>query len=465
MSAKIITHVVNTALAIMVSIALPALAQEKTTEIIPKATDDRCGGFGWNPAVQASVPVAYPLILDLTFDGTLQKEATSLSDTLADSLALSGAFDINGRDMAPVGGAITWISPLAFDYLGWRRAGNWMVVTGTIKPTDDGSRDLFAVSLQTYMTEEGDVLKIAKSDAVLKRSEISAFAGRYVNALTGCITGLPGVLETRILYGKKANKRAVKEIWMTKTGSREQYQVSHDGQLAMLPAWAPGGAFAWTGYRKGNPDIYVDGKAFGTRPGMNTGIAFSPDGVYAALTWAPESASDIYLVSSVTGEIVARLTDSKSINTSPAWSPDSRQIAFVSDRLGFPQIFIMNSDGTDEQPLCLPGAYNTGPDWSPDGSTIIYQSRGKGSRFSIWAYDIHTGTSKQLSRDGYNNEEPSFSPDGRSIVYTSSRGGRKLLFVMNSNGSGARPAFPGDTETETEYFTPAWERMIPIPKR
>jgi len=136
-------------------------------------------------------------------------------------------------------------------------------------------------------------------------------------------------------------------------------------------------------------------------------------------------------------------------------------MAFVSDRQGFPNVFVMNSDGTDQSPLPVPGNYNTGPDWSPDGTTIVYQSRGENSRFSIWTFNVDTGAIRRISRDRYNNEEPSWSADGRFIVYTSSRNGRKQLFIMNADGSGARPVFSDDSE----YFTPAWERRIPAAAR
>ena len=43
------------------------------------------------------------------------------------------------------------------------------------------------------------------------------------------------------------------------------------------------------------------------------------------------------------GKQLARLTNNSAIEVSPAWSPDGRQIAFVSDRLGKPQVFIMKS--------------------------------------------------------------------------------------------------------------------------
>lgn len=419
----------------------------------PAPADSRCGEFGWNPAVQATVPVAWPLILDLSPKGALENEAVRLGESLAGYLGMTGAFEVLRRDIAPTGGAITWVSPMAFDYLGWRQAGSWMVVTGTVLPRDDGQVE---VSFMAFLTEEGDVLQISNASAVIPVQEAARFAGRYVEAVSACVTGVPGMLDTRVVYARKP-AGGIKEIWVSEMGSGEQALVSGDGKLAVLPAWGPGGSMAWTGYALGNPDVYLNGRKLGERNGMSTGIAFAPDGSFAALTWGYEASSDIYLIDPADGREVARLTSSPGDDMSPAWSPDSEKIAFVSDRYGYPNIFVMNRDGTEQQALQLPGNYNTGPDWSPDGTKIAWQSRGEGSRFSIWTYDVHSGAVRKVSRDRNNNEEPSWSSDGRFIVYTSTRGGRKQLFVMNADGSGARPVFSDDAD----YFTPAWERRIP----
>ena len=423
----------------------------------PGPADERCGNFGWNAAIQATVPVAWPQIMDLSQKGVLRDDAVGLADSTAGLLAMTGAFRVLGQDVAPTGGAITWISPLAFDYLGWRQAGAWMVVTGSLTPEAEGQ---VRVTMMAFLTEEGDVLQVSNSSALISPSELAGFAGRFVQALSACITGVPGMLDTRVVYARKA-PGSTKEIWITEAGSRQQRQVSSDGALAVLPAWGPGGSVAWTGYAAGNPDIYLDGKRFGDRPGMNTGIAFAPDGSFAAVTWAKDSSSDIFLVDPHDGREIARLTTSPGDDMSPAWSPDSERIAFVSDRHGFPGVFVMNRDGTGQQALPLPGNYNTGPDWSPDGTKIAWQSRGEGSRFSIWTHDLLTGETRKLSRDRFNNEEPSWSSDGRFIVYTSTRGGRKHLYIMNADGTNARPLFQDDAD----YFTPAWERRIPAAPR
>ncbi len=434
--------------------AAPALARpEVRASEGPMPADTRCGEFGWDPKIQATVPVAWPLIMDLSARGALAVESANLADAIAMQLRMTGSFSVLPRDAAPSGGAITWISPLAFDYLGWREAGAWMVITGELDLEDDG---LARLTMSAYLTEEGDVLQMTGTSASMPVADLVTFGRRFVDSITACVTGCPGMLFTRIVYARKA-PGTTKEIWMTDVGSGLQVQISSDGSLAVLPAWGPGGAVAWTGYSAGNPDLYLDKKLFGSRPGLTTGVSFAPDGTVAALAWGHEASTDIYLVDPISGRTGKRLTSGSGDNMSPSWSPDSKKIAFVSDRKGFPTIFTMDRDGASQRALPIAGNYNTGPDWSPDGTRIAWQGRGEGGRFSIWVLDLATGQARRVSRGGFNDEEPSWSADGRFIVYTSTRNGRKRLYVMKADGSDATPVFNDDAE----YFTPAWERRIP----
>ncbi|NOZ00645.1 MAG: hypothetical protein GXP54_01990 [Deltaproteobacteria bacterium] len=408
------------------------------------------------------IPVAWPQIQDLTLRGELDAVKGSLARLIADDLGLSGVFKVRPSEAAPTSSLITWNSAIAFDYLGWRRAGAWLVVVGEVSPSSRGLR----VRFDGYLTEEADILRIGGSQAIVQFKDLARFAHGYVNAVLRCITGLPGAFGSRIAYSFRPRPGASKEVFYIEYGSRKPVQVSRDGIVAMLPAWSMGGGVAFTGFRRGNPDTYIadcpgcpGGKvrALSSRQGMNSGIAYSPDGKSAALTLAPDGNPDIYLIDPETGDEQSRLTSAPSIDTSPCWSPDGKRIAFVSDRMGGPQIWIMRSDGTEKRPLPLPGYYNTSPDWSPDGAEIVFQTRGEGSRFSIRVYNLKTGGLRYLTGSG-DCEEPSFSPDGRMIVFTRKDHGQQLLWIMTRDGLGARPLMEG----EGDYFTPAWERSMPV---
>jgi TolB protein len=448
------TRIPAACLATALLATLLAAGSARAEEAFPKPhpADPRCDAMGWARGA-APIPVAWPRIQDLTPGGDLGVLAGRLATSMAGDLDLSGVFRVAPPSSVPDGPVAAWFGPAAFDYEGWRRAGAWLVVVGEMSAEPRGLR----VRLDAYLAEEGDRLAFAGAEAVLPVDRVAAFGQAYVNALLKCVTGLPGAFGTRIAFARKTRPGEPKEIFTVVPGDRAPVQVSRDGELTMLPSWAPGGRLAWTGYRSGNADLWLDGRVFSDQPGQNSGAAFSPDGRLVALTVAPDGEPDIWLLDARTGAEVARLTASEAIDTSPTWSPDGRQIAFVSDRGGSPQVWMMNADGSGARPLPLPGSYNTSPDWSPDGDEILYQSRGERSRFSIWGFDVRTGAIRQLTGGPWNDEEPSWSPDGRMIAFTSTRDGRRRLYVMSRDGSGVRPVLPD----RGEDFTPAWERFFP----
>jgi TolB protein len=111
-------------------------------------------------------------------------------------------------------------------------------------------------------------------------------------------------------------------------------------------------------------------------------------------------------------------------------SPDGSKIAFVSDRQGTPQLFLMPSSGGGARRLTFHGTYNQTPRFCPRADTPIIAFTGRDERlvFDIFTYDLRTGKIERMTQNQGSNEDPTWSPDCRLIVYASSRGG---LFAMN----------------------------------
>jgi|GEM_PF-108115 len=434
-----------------------------TKELMPVPTDPLClspeeasEGEGW------LIPVMHPIVVDKSADSKFYGIARTLQDTLYRDLALSGVFYVLKKSLFPSVFMPMLYEEETFDYFGFRDAGAYMVVVVELSGSDARKP---SVRTKVFLTEEGTTLKLDGVDGSLDTDKVERFAHGVVNALQKCFTGVYGNFGSRIAFALKRQKK--KEIYVLEFGSGSIKQVSSDGELAILPTWVPGGLIAYTGYRRGNPDLYIvdpeKGKEtlFSSYQGFNSGVSFDPKGRFAAISLSFDDNPDIYLVDGSGQKILARLTDSRGIDISPCFSPDGEQIAFVSDRLGGPQIFLMDKDGMNQHPLPLPGSYNTSPDFSPDGHLIAYQSRGEDSRFSVWVYDRRNGQARRLSGGHWDDEKPSFSPDGRLIVFTSTRLGRKLLFLMNRDGSYQRPL----VMEEGEFSTPSWEKFFGISQR
>jgi len=124
-----------------------------------------------------------------------------------------------------------------------------------------------------------------------------------------------------------------------------------------------------------------------------------------------------------------------------SWFPDSKSIAFESNREGFWQIYIQKLDGSPERVTQL-GSDCHAPAVSPDGKKIAYSSNG-----SIYVMDLSTKLSTKLTDAEQKASFPSWHPDGNSLIYTTGiefnlHGWTLLknlgLYSMNSDGTNAK---------------------------
>ncbi len=81
--------------------------------------------------------------------------------------------------------------------------------------------------------------------------------------------------------------------------------------------------------------------------------------------------AEIFLVDA-NGQQAKNLTNSRSENSYPTWSPDGKQIAFASDRDGTVNLYVMNADGGNVRQLTKGGDGSRSPAWSPDGKKMAF---------------------------------------------------------------------------------------------
>jgi len=116
-----------------------------------------------------------------------------------------------------------------------------------------------------------------------------------------------------------------------------------------------------------------------------SGAQISPDGRFIAYTvqqasWnEDEFVQQIWLAMIATGERY-QLTSAKKSSQTPKWAPDSKRLAFVSERDGKRQIYIINPLGGEPQQLTSEENGVSQFEWAPDGSSIAYISSGPESK-------------------------------------------------------------------------------------
>jgi len=144
---------------------------------------------------------------------------------------------------------------------------------------------------------------------------------------------------------------------------------------------------------------------------------------------------EIYVMNA-NGSGQTRLTNNKHWDWQPAWSPNRARIAFASNPDGCLDIYVMNANGSNQVNLTKnPGIDDYEPTWSPDGSRISFTS----SRGNHQIYVMNADGSEQKNLTDLNrNLNPTWSPDGKYIAFQSDRDWKKgkwEIYIMNSDGS------------------------------
>ncbi len=135
------------------------------------------------------------------------------------------------------------------------------------------------------------------------------------------------------------------------------------------------------------------------------------------------------------------------------------RIAFVSDRDGDPEIYVMNADGTGATRLTNSPGGDYHPAWSPDGRRIAFYSERDGNA-EIYAMNADGTEVTRLTNHTANDYDPAWSPDGRSLLFTrnSPRGTPTRISIVREDGSVGQLIPEAQSPANSDYRDrdPAW---------
>jgi len=150
------------------------------------------------------------------------------------------------------------------------------------------------------------------------------------------------------------------------------------------------------------------------------------------LTMAPKGQPDIYLYN-VSTKKYTRVTKYRGIDVSGQFMNDS--IVFVSDRLGYPNVFSKNIDNDEVEQMVYYGKSNSA--CSVNGEYIVYKARESSNAFSKNTFNLHlistnTDFIRRLTATGV-NEFPRFSKDGDAILFIKNYKAQSSLGIIRLN--------------------------------
>lgn len=136
----------------------------------------------------------------------------------------------------------------------------------------------------------------------------------------------------------------------------------------------------------------------------------------------------------------------------PTWSPDGKQIAFISARNGNQEIYIMNADGSAITRITDSPLDESDPDWSPDGTKIVfvYGTRIEKYQQIYWMYPDGSKQIRITTDNPAMYSSPDWSPDGTKIAFFGFLGNSEHIYMTNADG----------TELYILADNPAWEDSL-----
>ncbi|QDV27406.1 S41 family peptidase [Aureliella helgolandensis] len=143
--------------------------------------------------------------------------------------------------------------------------------------------------------------------------------------------------------------------------------------------------------------------------------ALAPDGSLLAFSWRGE-----IWTSQLDGTQLTRLTNNEAVDDQPLFSPDGKSLAFVSNRTGTSQLFVMATDGSSLRQVSYHSEGYSLEDWFPDGKSLL--ATGSRDHFHrdanrLLQVDLTQRRADKVLVDAM-VEDPKLSPDGQRVLFT-----------------------------------------------
>ncbi len=334
--------------------------------------------------------------------------------------------------------------PPNVDFKRFQLAGADLLVTAGW-PQGDNSGS--TVELRVYETFSGQFV-FGNAYSGVTKGEVQDVADRFCADLMKALTGHGDFFLATLAFVKNSGKNK-RDVWITKPTGRNLRKITDIPGIAMSPSWSLDGRFIVFSHMDdkshalGVWDRMTNQVQRIRFPGNTViGPTFTP-GNKVAVSLSTGKNPDIFLLNHAFQK-ERTLEANGSINVSPTFDSSGSKMAFTSNRMGGPQIFMKVGGGAAVR-VSKSGNYNTEPSMSPDGTLLAY-SRLTSSGNRIFVQDLASGAETQVSFGPGNDVLPSFAPDSYFLAFSSNRSGPSQIYLTTRHGGDAKkvPTGGGD---------------------
>lgn len=241
-----------------------------------------------------------------------------------------------------------------------------------------------------------------------------------------------------------SNRTGTTELFLLDLKSAQVSQLTDTGRGKITPATASGARVAAYASREGSSYELFTAQLSSTwrtrrpvlaavnRLTINTIEETNPTLTADGSVMAFSSNGNIEMMKFDGKERQALVAADNYSNVAPAISPDGKFVAFMSNRSGANEVWLVNTETKELRQLTKEGGAIGGINWSSSSKKIAFTTTATTSKLTgIALVDVATGAFQVVTEAG--DGEAAISPDGTRIVFTSNRSGDAELYVLNLN--------------------------------
>lgn len=288
----------------------------------------------------------------------------------------------------------------------------------------------------------------------------------------------PGMAATRILFSRRM-ENGTQDLWVIDSDGENLQQITRTPAngtglpVSLSPTWSPDGSrIAYISYKDtGTARLYERDLTTGRervipapRSGLFLSPSYHPDGERLFFSIDEGNRGGIYSYNITRDCCFTSLFEGRSVEMSPSFRPDGSAFAFMTNRLGSPQIYVAPSSSPGSAAIVSPWqngrpGFYTSPDWSPFGNRVAFHGwvdqRGANQILVVELNERNRpGQPLRVTLEGL-NEDPSWAPDGRHIVYVGDRSWGRGLFIVDMLTPGSERVLLRGMEVSIPSWSPS----------